>query len=50
MDPVVPLIDLVIHFDTYLRGIIDTYGLWTYLILFVIIFCETGFLYCPISP
>jgi membrane-associated protein len=50
MDPVLSLIDLVIHFDTYLPGIIETYGLWTYLILFVIIFCETGFVVLPYLP
>jgi len=50
MDPVFSLIDLVIHFDKYLPGIIDTYGLWTYLILFVIIFCETGLVVMPYLP
>jgi len=50
MDPVLSLIDLVIHFDTYLPGIIETYGVWTYLILFVIIFCETGFVVLPYLP
>jgi len=50
MDPFFFLIDLVIHFDKYLPGIIDTYGLWTYLILFVIIFCETGLVVMPYLP
>jgi membrane-associated protein len=50
MDPIFSLIDLVIHFDKYLPGIIDTYGLWTYLILFVIIFCETGLVVMPYLP
>ncbi|MFA4824561.1 MAG: DedA family protein [Methanoregula sp.] len=50
MDPFFSLIDLVIHFDKYLPGIIDTYGLWTYLILFVIIFCETGLVVMPYLP
>ncbi len=50
MDPVFSLIDLVLHFDKYLPGIIDTYGLWTYLILFVIIFCETGLVVMPYLP
>jgi membrane-associated protein len=50
MDPVFSLIDLVIHFDKYLPGIIDTYGIWTYLILFVIIFCETGLVVMPYLP
>lgn len=50
MDPVFSLIDLVIHIDKYLPGIIDTYGLWTYLILFGIIFCETGLVVLPYLP
>jgi membrane-associated protein len=43
-------IDLVLHFDKYLPGIIETYGFWTYLILFVIIFCETGLVVMPYLP
>jgi len=50
MDPFFSLIDLVIHFDKYLPGIIETYGIWTYLILFVIIFCETGLVVMPYLP
>jgi len=44
------LIDLVLHFDTYLPGIIHTYGFWTYFILFAIIFCETGLVVFPYLP
>ena len=44
------LIDLILHFDKYLPGIIGTYGFWTYLILFVIIFCETGLVVTPYLP
>jgi membrane-associated protein len=43
-------IDMVLHFDKYLPGIIETYGFWTYLILFVIIFCETGLVVTPYLP
>ena len=43
-------IDLVLHFDKYLPGIIDSYGFWTYLILFAIIFCETGLVVLPYLP
>lgn len=50
MDPLFALIDFVIHFDHYLPGIIETYGFWTYLILFVIIFCETGLVIMPYLP
>jgi membrane-associated protein len=43
-------IDMVLHFDKYLPGIIETYGFWTYLILFVIVFCETGLVVTPYLP
>jgi membrane-associated protein len=49
MDPS-SVIDLILHFDTYLPGIIAVYGFWTYLILFIIIFCETGFVVFPYLP
>ena len=41
---------MVLHFDKYLPGIIATYGFWTYLILFIIIFCETGLVVTPYLP
>jgi membrane-associated protein len=50
MDLPFTLIDIVIHFDTYLPGIITTYGFWTYFILFAIIFCETGLVVFPYLP
>ena len=50
MDLPFTLIDIVIHFDTYLPGIIATYGFWTYFILFAIIFCETGLVVFPYLP
>ncbi|MFA5266684.1 MAG: DedA family protein [Methanoregula sp.] len=43
-------IDMVLHFDKYLPGIIETYGFWTYLILFLIVFCETGLVVTPYLP
>ena len=49
MDPSF-IIDLILHFDTYLPGIIAVYGFWTYLILFIIIFCETGIVVFPYLP
>jgi membrane-associated protein len=50
MDPFFAIIDFVLHFDRYLPGIIETYGFWTYLILFAIIFCETGLVVLPYLP
>lgn len=50
MDLLLFVFDFVIHFDHYLPGIIETYGFWTYLILFIIIFCETGLVILPYLP
>ncbi len=44
------LIDLFLHLDTYLGEIISQYGTWTYAILFLIIFMETGFVVTPFLP
>ena len=44
------LFEFVIHIDIHLSEIIQSYGLWTYLILFLIIFCETGLVVTPILP
>jgi membrane-associated protein len=41
---------LIIHIDKYLPGIIQTYGFWTYPILFLLIFSETGFVIFPFIP
>lgn len=43
-------IDLILHLDKHLSTIIQTYGIWTYLILFLIIFMETGFVITPFLP
>jgi membrane-associated protein len=43
-------IDVVLHLDKHLDVIIRTYGLWTHLLLFLIIFCETGLVVTPILP
>ncbi len=50
MEPIEFLIDLVLHLDEYLNVIITNYGVWTYGILFLIIFMETGFVVTPFLP
>ncbi len=50
MDLLFAIFDFVLHFDHYLPGIIAAYGFWTYLILFLIIFCETGLVVMPYLP
>jgi membrane-associated protein len=40
----------LLHFDEHLKAFIATYQAWTYLLLFVIIFCETGLVFTPFLP
>lgn len=44
------LFDFIIHIDVYLNTIVSTYGFWTYLLLFAVIFCETGLVVAPFLP
>jgi membrane-associated protein len=44
------IIDIVLHLDRYLGAIIQQYGVWTYSILFVVIFVETGLVVMPFLP
>ena len=44
------VISFVLHLDTHLSALIQQYGLWTYVILFVVIFCETGLVVTPFLP
>jgi membrane-associated protein len=50
MDFIFTYIDFLIHFDRYLGGILQQYGTYTYAILFLIIFCETGLVVMPFLP
>src|SRR4051812_9874938 len=50
METVKHLIDFVLHLDKHLGPIIQEYGVWTYLILFAVIFCETGLVVLPFLP
>jgi membrane-associated protein len=43
-------IDILLHLDRHLDWVIRTYGIWTYAILFLIIFCETGLVITPFLP
>jgi len=50
MDLLTSLIDFFLHLDEYLAQIISDYGTWTYGILFVVIFVETGLVVMPFLP
>ena len=43
-------IDLFLHLDKHLAELISHYGAWTYAILFVVVFCETGLVVTPLLP
>ncbi len=44
------LIDFILHIDSHLADIIRDYGAWTYGLLFLIIFAETGLVIIPLLP
>jgi membrane-associated protein len=50
MDLIRFLIDFVLHIDQHLDAIIQSYGTWTYVLVFGIVFCETGFVVTPFLP
>jgi membrane-associated protein len=50
MELIERLIDLVLHLDQHLVELVTQYGSWTYGILFLIIFCETGLVVTPFLP
>jgi len=50
MDLIKYFIDFILHLDQHLVELVRQYGTWTYGILFLIIFCETGLVVTPILP
>jgi membrane-associated protein len=50
MEAVTLLIDFILHIDRHMQELCATYGIWVYLILFVIVFCETGLVVTPFLP
>jgi len=50
IDLIKSLIDFILHIDQHLVEIVSDYKSWTYLILFLIIFAETGLVVTPILP
>ena len=50
MEWITHVIDLFLHLDRHLGSLIADYGVWTYLVLFLIVFCETGLVVTPFLP
>jgi membrane-associated protein len=42
--------DVILHLDVHLQSLVANYGAWIYLILFAIIYCETGLVVTPFLP
>ena len=50
MDLLRSVLDLFLHLDQHLSRVIADYGVWTHLILFLIVFAETGLVVTPFLP
>lgn len=50
MEMLKKLLDIVLHLNTHLDGLVAEYGAWVYAILFIIVFCETGLVVTPFLP
>jgi membrane-associated protein len=50
MELLAPLISIVVHLDDHLQALAAAHGAWIYLILFLIVFCETGLVVTPFLP
>jgi membrane-associated protein len=50
MDPVLFLIDFILHVDKHLAAFVQAYGPWVYALLFLIVFTETGVVVMPFLP
>ncbi len=50
MEIITLFIDLVLHLDKHLVVIVEQYGTWIYLILFMVVFAETGLVVTPFLP
>jgi membrane-associated protein len=50
MEWIQTLIDLVLHVDKHLDSLISQFGVWFYVLMFLVIFCETGLIVTPFLP
>lgn len=44
------LVEFILHIDKHLVELVQNYGVWTYSLLFLIVFCETGLIVTPFLP
>jgi len=44
------IVDFILHIDVHLAALTAQYGMWTYAILFLIVFAETGLVVTPFLP
>ena len=50
MEIITFLIDFILHVDKHLEVFVQSYGMWVYALLFLIIFVETGLVVMPFLP
>ena len=50
MDAIARIVDFVLHVDQHIDQLLQDYGPWTYAILAIVVFCETGLVVTPILP
>ena len=50
MEFIFQIVDFILHIDRYMNIIIQQFGLWSYLLLFIVVFCETGLVVTPFLP
>ena len=43
-------LDIALHIDVHLRELVENYGFYVYLVLFMVVFCETGLVVTPFLP
>ncbi len=50
MDLIIYFVDFFMHLDKYLPVVIQSFGIWAYVIMFLVVFCETGLVVTPVLP
>jgi membrane-associated protein len=50
MELITYLLDFVVHIDVHLKSFVAQYGAWVYVLLFAIVFTETGVVVMPFLP